>query len=109
MYQISLQSTPISAKTKKKLTVALLCHQGSVKQAGDQAAVTACSRWILPPSPCTTLFQIYLAIRHTVVKFREGLKVSKLETHPALVKNTITGICVVISERQMNGQTEDDL
>lgn len=85
-YQISLQSTPISAKTKKKLTVALLCHQGLVKQAGDQAAVTACSRWILPPGPCSTFFQIYLAIRHTVVKFREGLKVSKLETYPALVK-----------------------
>ena len=92
-------------KKKVQLTVALLCHQGLVKQA----AVTACSRWILPPGPCTTLFQIYLAIRHTVVKFREGLKVSKLETHPALVKNTITGICVVMSERQMNGQTEDDL
>lgn len=53
---------------------------------------------------------------HTIVKFREGLKVSEFESHPVLVfkkkgvgGGTITGICVVMDEKQMTGQAEDDV
>lgn len=57
-----------------------------------------------PSSPCATLFQNYLAIQYTVVKCREGLKVSKLESLPAFVKTQLlASVMLCMRDRWMVG------